>query len=83
MFVTDLRRDFFGLLSGEGSCDRVVVFANFDVDAMCAWKILQTLLKSDHIMFTLVPVQGKSDLLENFKKHVQGTYVGNKMSEAV
>ena len=73
MYVTDLRRDFFGLLNGEGGCDRVVVFANFDVDAMCAWKILQTLLKSDHIMFTLVPVQGKSDLLENFKKHVQGT----------
>ena len=70
MYVTDLRRDFFGVLT-EG-CDRVVVFANFDVDAMCAWKILQTLLKSDHVMFTLVPVQGKTDLLENFKKHVQG-----------
>ena len=73
MYVGELRRDFFGVLS-DGA-ERVVVFANFDVDAMCAWKILQTLLKSDHIMFTLVPVQGKSDLLENFKKHVQGTYL--------
>jgi len=69
MYVGELRRDFFGVLS-DGA-ERVVVFANFDVDAMCAWKILQTLLKSDHVMFTLVPVQGKSDLLHNFKKHVQ------------
>ena len=38
-------------------------------------EILQNLLKSDHVMFTLIPVQGKSDLLHNFKKHVQRKYL--------
>ena len=67
MYVTDLRKEFFETLS---SCDRVLIFANFDVDSVCAVKIFQTLLKYDHIMFTVVPVQGKTDLLNAYKDHV-------------
>jgi len=78
MYVTDLRKDFFGLLGGGGR--RVLVLANMDVDSVCAVKILQTLLKYDHCMFTVVPVQGKSDLFNAFKAHC-ATASGNEEEE--
>jgi len=37
-----------------------------DVDALCACKILQFLLKCDGVQYTLVPVGGKTDLLVSF-----------------
>lgn len=70
MYVTDVRKDFFGCLTGGNH--RVLVLANLDVDSVCAVKILQTLLKYDHCMFTVVPVQGKSDLFNAFKNHCSG-----------
>lgn len=45
---------------------RVVIFVSYDVDAICSLKILQHLLKYDEILFTMVPVQGLSDLKKEF-----------------
>ncbi len=63
MFITDIRKDFFDLLQHE----RILVVANIDVDSVCAVKILQTLLQCDNVLYTLVPVQGKSDLIKAFE----------------
>lgn len=67
MYVTDLRKDFFDVIKSH---ERVLVVANFDVDSVCAVKILQWLLKCDHVTYTLVPVRGKTDLIEAFKDNV-------------
>ena len=63
MFITDIRKDFFDLLQHE----RILLVANIDVDSVCAVKILQTLLQCDNVQYTLVPVQGKSDLIRAFE----------------
>ena len=63
MFISDIRKDFFDLLQHE----RILLLANVDVDSVCAIKILQTLLQCDNVQYTLVPVQGKSDLIRAFE----------------
>ncbi|KAI8394143.1 CDC45 family [Radiomyces spectabilis] len=45
----------------EGSC---IVFVASDVDALCACKIFQGLLKSDIIQHKIVPVAGYKDLMK-------------------
>lgn len=47
-----------------------MVVANLDVDSLCAVKILQTLLQCDHVAYTLVPIEGKSDLIRAFEENV-------------
>jgi cell division control protein 45 len=68
MFITDIRKDFFDLLQHE----RILLVANIDVDSVCAIKILQTLLQCDNVLYTLVPIQGKSDLIQAFEDNVGG-----------
>ena len=63
MFITDIRKDFFDLLLNE----RILLVAYNDVDSVCAVKILQTLLQCDNIKYTLVHIQGKSDLSKAFE----------------
>ena len=63
MFVSDIRKDFFDVLQHE----RILLIANLDVDAVCAVKILQTLLQCDNVQYTLVPVKGKEDLIRAFE----------------
>eukprot|EP00094_Tigriopus_californicus_P000040 TCALIF_00040-PA protein Name:"Similar to CDC45 Cell division control protein 45 homolog (Homo sapiens)" AED:0.07 eAED:0.08 QI:0/0.16/0/0.85/1/1/7/0/2542 len=72
MFISDLRRDFFDRLRHE----RVLVLANLDVDAVCSVKILQYLFKAEQILHTLVPVQGRSDLIRAFQANVQPQEIG-------
>jgi cell division control protein 45 len=67
MYISDLRKDFFDVIKSH---ERVLVVANFDVDSVCAVKILQWLLKCDHVTYTLVPVRGKTDLIQAFKDNV-------------
>ena len=40
-----------------------------DVDALCACKILQTLLKADSVQHTIVPVSGPQELLSVFSSY--------------
>lgn len=72
MFISDLRREFFDVLRHE----RVLVLANLDVDAVCSVKILQYLFKAEQILHTLVPVQGRSDLIRAFRANVQPQEIG-------
>ena len=67
MYISDLRREFFDPLRHG----RALVLVNFDVDALCAIKILQYLFKCDQILYTLVPVQGRSDLIRHFHDNVE------------
>ncbi|XP_014678174.1 PREDICTED: cell division control protein 45 homolog, partial [Priapulus caudatus] len=48
---------------------RVLVLVSFNVDALCACKIIQALFQCDHIPYSIVPVQGQEDLLRAFAEH--------------
>ena len=47
----------------------MLVLAAGDVDAVCAWKTLQTLFRADNVEYTLVAVSGKKELQRGFKEH--------------
>ncbi|KAJ8678177.1 hypothetical protein QAD02_013964, partial [Eretmocerus hayati] len=65
MFVKDLPKDFYSVIHGK----QCLLLVNFDVDAICASKILQTLFKTDNVVYTLVPVQGACDLLKAYQEN--------------
>lgn len=44
---------------------------NFDIDAICACRILQQLFKNDHIIYTLVPVRGIQDMINAFDENCE------------
>lgn len=52
------------------------MIVNYDVDAICACKILQTLFKTDYTLYTLVPVDVTSDLkLSVSENHLDEKYI--------
>ncbi|XP_076653605.1 cell division cycle protein 45 [Halictus rubicundus] len=67
MFVESLERGFYRLLRD----DRCLLLVNFDVDAICACRILQQLFKNDNMMYTLVPVQGIQDMIHAFEENCE------------
>lgn len=67
MYVDNLVRSFYDVIIKE----KVLVLVNYDTDAICAAKILQTLFRYDTIVYTLVPVLTVSDLVSAFKNHKQ------------
>ncbi|GIY16649.1 cell division control protein 45 homolog [Caerostris extrusa] len=69
MFVTDIRNDFYNVITDN----RVLLLAGCDVDAICATKILQYLFQCDNILYTLIPVYGKQSLEEAFIRHKDQT----------
>lgn len=64
MFVEDLSEDFISHVSGE----HILLFVNYDVDAVCACRILQTLFRSESTLYTLVPVEGTQELVEAYRR---------------
>ena len=58
-----------------GYLQHVLVLAAADVDAVCAWKILQALFRADNVQYTLVSVDGKNELqsIRSFKEHTDLT----------
>ncbi|KAI8589741.1 CDC45 family [Geranomyces variabilis] len=56
--------------SGANGASTVVIFASPDADALCALKILVTLLKSDCVAHKVVPVAGYADLSTANDDHV-------------
>jgi len=44
---------------------------NFDVDVICACRILQQLFKNDHMIYTLVPVRGIQDMISAFDENCE------------
>ncbi|XP_018344949.1 PREDICTED: cell division control protein 45 homolog [Trachymyrmex septentrionalis] len=67
MFVTNLKKDFYDVIQKS----RCLLLVNFDVDAICACKILQQLLKNDHMIYTLVPVRGIQDMINAFDENCE------------
>ncbi|XP_061585459.1 cell division control protein 45 homolog [Cololabis saira] len=65
MFITDIRKDFYEVISNQ----RVALLVAADIDALCACKILQALFHCDQIQYTLVPVTGWQDLGTAFLEH--------------
>lgn len=63
MFIKDFRKEFYDLLIGN----HVLIFVNYDVDAVCACKIISYLFKCDNIQHTVVPINDLNDLLQAFK----------------
>ncbi|XP_064612801.1 cell division control protein 45 homolog [Liolophura sinensis] len=68
MFVKDIRREFYEAVLHQ----RVLVFVGFDVDGLCAVKILQYLFQCDHVLYTIIPVAGKQDLERAFVENSEG-----------
>lgn len=58
MFIQDLKSDFYNILRGK----RILVIVNYDIDAICASKILQTLFRYDHMVYSIVPIMGIAGL---------------------
>lgn len=65
MFITDLKNDFYNVLIGK----RVLVVVNFDVDGICASKILQSLFRYDQMVFSVIPIIGLNGLKRTFLEH--------------
>lgn len=58
MFIYDLKTEFYNILRGK----RILVIVNYDIDAICASKILQTLFRYDHMVYSIVPIMGIAGL---------------------
>uniref|UniRef100_A0A2L2YGM4 Cell division control protein 45-like protein n=1 Tax=Parasteatoda tepidariorum TaxID=114398 RepID=A0A2L2YGM4_PARTP len=67
MFVSNIRTEFYDVLSTISN--RILLLVGYDVDALCACKILQYLFQCDNVLYTLIPVYSKTSLVESFKKH--------------
>ncbi|KAI9559146.1 hypothetical protein GHT06_015935 [Daphnia sinensis] len=64
MYVSDLKREFYDVILGK----RVLIFVNFDVDAIASCRILQYLLLCDSISYSIIPVQNQNDLISAYKE---------------
>ncbi|XP_055715847.1 cell division control protein 45 homolog [Phlebotomus papatasi] len=69
MFIDDLRNDFYGNLVGK----RVLVIVNYDIDGLCASRILQALFQNDQILYSIVPIMGISGLQRTCTEHRSDT----------
>ncbi|XP_017780562.1 PREDICTED: cell division control protein 45 homolog [Nicrophorus vespilloides] len=67
MYVEDLKKDFYEFLAGK----RIFLMVNYDIDSICACKILQSLLKYKHVVYTLVVVKGIEDLKTAFNENCE------------
>ena len=47
---------------------RVLIFVNFDVDAICSCRILQYLLLCDTVSYSIIPVQNLNELVAAYKE---------------
>ncbi|XP_069698969.1 cell division control protein 45 homolog [Periplaneta americana] len=67
MYVEDIKKDFYNVIIGK----RILLLVNYDIDAICACKILQSLFRCDSIIYTLVPVQGITDLQKTYEDNCE------------
>lgn len=47
---------------------RVLIFVNFDVDAICSCRILQYLLLCDTVSYSILPVRSLGELVAAYKE---------------
>lgn len=65
MFIQDLKNDFYNILRGK----HILIIVNYDIDAICATKILQSLFRYDHMVYSIVPIMGVAGLQRAFNEH--------------
>ncbi|XP_053659436.1 cell division control protein 45 homolog [Anopheles marshallii] len=65
MFIADLRKDFYQQLIGK----RILVLVNYDLDAICASKILQALFRCDNVIYSIVPIMGLTGMRRAYNEH--------------
>lgn len=65
MFVQDIKTDFYNQLVGK----RILVIVNYDIDGICASKILQAIFKYDHMVYSIYPIMGRSGLQRAFDEN--------------
>lgn len=67
MYVDDIKKDFYEFLAEK----RIFLMVHYDIDSICACKILQSLLKHSNILYTLALVQGKDNLKRIFVENCE------------
>lgn len=65
MFIQDIKQDFYKLLIGK----RILIIVNYDIDAICASKILQSVFKYDHMLYSVVPIMGLASLKRAYNEN--------------
>ncbi|KAJ8984145.1 hypothetical protein NQ317_017796 [Molorchus minor] len=65
MYVENLKNDFYEFLIGK----RIFLMVHYDIDSICTCKILQSLLKYKHILYTLAVVRGLDDLKSSYHEN--------------
>jgi cell division control protein 45 len=64
MIIKDIRKEFFDALKG-----RILIMCALDVDAICACKILQFLLESHNLQYSVAPVASIDNLWKSFEEY--------------
>lgn len=67
MYVDDIRNDFFKFLTGK----RVFLMVHYDIDSICCCKILQTLLRDNHTLYSLAIIRGIEDFKTAFRENCE------------
>ncbi|XP_063927342.1 cell division control protein 45 homolog [Zophobas morio] len=65
MYVEDLKNEFYEFLTGK----RILLLVHYDIDSICALKILQSILKHKEVRYTLCVVRGVEDLKRSHQEH--------------
>lgn len=71
MFIQNLKTDFYDTLIGK----QILVIVNYDIDAICASKILQNLLQSNNSMYSVVSIMGIAGLQRAYRQYTDLKYV--------
>ncbi|KAL5290219.1 CDC45 family protein [Megaselia abdita] len=65
MFIQNFKSGFYDLLVGK----QVLIIVNYDIDAICASKILQNLFQSNNTMYSVVPIMGIAGLKRVYRQY--------------
>ena len=55
----------------------VVIYTGYDLDGICATKIIASILKTDGIQYKIVPVMGYDDLRRRFEDLQDAPKIGS------
>lgn len=67
MYIDNVVEGFYNVVNGS----RVLLFVNYDIDAICAARILQYLFRCDTISYTVVPVSGVQELRQAYEENCE------------
>ncbi|KAK3927335.1 Cell division control protein 45-like protein [Frankliniella fusca] len=67
MYIDNIIEGFYNVVHDS----RVLLFVNYDIDGICAARILQYLFRCDTISYTLVPVSGIQDLRQAYEENCE------------